>query len=477
MTHVDLRTLRLAPGDHRREQVPVTIAPFTAGAQEYRAEPSEVRGRRSASRGSPAGCSSTSPSTSPIVGPCQRCLEDARIELDVEAREYQADDPEVEDEETTPYLAGELLDIDRWAHRRADPRAADRDPLPRGLRGPVPAVRRRPQRRRVRLRAAQGRALGAAARAVCSRSAARVRYASARVCRSRRRRPRNPAATSAATRACRTAIPVVRLRAVRLADAALITCAPRARRTRGARSSRSGREHHGHRRARRDGKRPGPRTRSSRARATRWRAATCACCCAARRTCSSRSCATTPRDRGRARAVRDRARRGARARRARARRRLARHVHARSCARDGAEAAVSAGSTGAVLAAACSSCAACRASCGPAIVQPLPSWKGADRACSTSARRRIRGPSSCSSSPTWARPSPPASWASHEPRVGLLSIGPRSRQGQPRSCIDSYALLADDAAASLRRQHRGPRHPARRGRRRRHRRLHRQRRR
>jgi hypothetical protein len=32
MTKLDLRTLRLAPGDYRREQVTATIAPFTAGA-------------------------------------------------------------------------------------------------------------------------------------------------------------------------------------------------------------------------------------------------------------------------------------------------------------------------------------------------------------------------------------------------------------------------------------------------------------
>ena len=40
------------------------------------------------------------------------------------AREYQADVPEVEDEETTPYLEGELLDVDRWATDARHPRAA-----------------------------------------------------------------------------------------------------------------------------------------------------------------------------------------------------------------------------------------------------------------------------------------------------------------------------------------------------------------
>ena len=114
MTHVDLRTLRLAPGDHRREQVPVTIAPFTAGAQEYRAEPPEVTARLGVTRLA-GGLLFDLAFDVTIVGPCQRCLEDARAELAVSAREYQADVPEVEDEETTPYLVGELLDADRWA--------------------------------------------------------------------------------------------------------------------------------------------------------------------------------------------------------------------------------------------------------------------------------------------------------------------------------------------------------------------------
>ena len=114
MTHVDLRTLRLAPGDHRREQVPVTISPFTAGAQAYRAEPAEVRAKLGLTRLA-GGLLFDLAFAVTIVGPCQRCLEDARADRDVSAREYQADEPAVEDEETTPYLVGELLDVDRWA--------------------------------------------------------------------------------------------------------------------------------------------------------------------------------------------------------------------------------------------------------------------------------------------------------------------------------------------------------------------------
>jgi uncharacterized protein len=114
MTAVDLRTLRLLPGDHRRLDAPVTVAPFTAGMQEYRAEPAELEARLGLTR-LQGGLLFDLAFTVAVAGACQRCLEPARIELDVTAREYQADEPEVVDQETTPYLVGELLDVDRWA--------------------------------------------------------------------------------------------------------------------------------------------------------------------------------------------------------------------------------------------------------------------------------------------------------------------------------------------------------------------------
>jgi uncharacterized protein len=114
MTHVDLRTLRLVPGDHRRQQVPITIVPFTAGRQQYRAEPQDVNAELGLTR-LVGGLLFDLAFEVAIIGPCQRCLEDAHIVLDVSSREYQADEVVVEDEETTPYLEGELLDVDRWA--------------------------------------------------------------------------------------------------------------------------------------------------------------------------------------------------------------------------------------------------------------------------------------------------------------------------------------------------------------------------
>jgi uncharacterized protein len=114
MTSVDLRTLRLAPGDYRRLRVSATIAPFTAGAQEYHAEPAEVEAQLGLTRLA-GGLLFDLVFEVVIIGPCQRCLEPAHADLSVSAREYQADVPEVVDEETTPYLQGEMLDVDRWA--------------------------------------------------------------------------------------------------------------------------------------------------------------------------------------------------------------------------------------------------------------------------------------------------------------------------------------------------------------------------
>jgi DUF177 domain-containing protein len=114
MSKLDLRTLRLALGDYRREQVTAHIAPFTAGAQSYHAEPPDVHAKLGLTRLA-GGLLFDLAFDVAIVGPCQRCLEPAHADVSVTAREYQADVPEVVDEETTPYLEGEVLDVDRWA--------------------------------------------------------------------------------------------------------------------------------------------------------------------------------------------------------------------------------------------------------------------------------------------------------------------------------------------------------------------------
>ena len=50
-----------------------------------------------------------------LHGPCYRCLADAVVNLHLDAREYQATNPEGSDELRTPYLAEDKLDVHGWA--------------------------------------------------------------------------------------------------------------------------------------------------------------------------------------------------------------------------------------------------------------------------------------------------------------------------------------------------------------------------
>jgi uncharacterized protein len=50
-----------------------------------------------------------------LSGPCMRCLADASVAVEVEAREVH--EPGAEDEElSSPYVKGALLDVGAWAH-------------------------------------------------------------------------------------------------------------------------------------------------------------------------------------------------------------------------------------------------------------------------------------------------------------------------------------------------------------------------
>jgi DUF177 domain-containing protein len=53
--------------------------------------------------------------TAHLAGPCMRCLADARVSVDVDAREV--DQSGTEDEELrSPYIEGDELDLSSWAH-------------------------------------------------------------------------------------------------------------------------------------------------------------------------------------------------------------------------------------------------------------------------------------------------------------------------------------------------------------------------
>jgi len=116
-TIIDLSRLALAHGEGRRLELPVELEPFELGGQTYLADPAAPPARLEVSRPS-GGYALHLTFAVHLEGPCMRCLEDAGLDLEVEAREIDqtgTEDPELH----SPYVADQELDIGRWAHDAA----------------------------------------------------------------------------------------------------------------------------------------------------------------------------------------------------------------------------------------------------------------------------------------------------------------------------------------------------------------------
>ncbi|HVH01087.1 MAG TPA: DUF177 domain-containing protein [Miltoncostaeaceae bacterium] len=115
---IDLRALDLAPGAETRLRVRVPGVELRLGGQEYRVEPAEPEVRLRVSR-SLSGVHLALATEVELVGPCWRCLEEARVRLSVESEEFQAegrgpDDP-FDDDLDSAYVEDGRLDLAGWA--------------------------------------------------------------------------------------------------------------------------------------------------------------------------------------------------------------------------------------------------------------------------------------------------------------------------------------------------------------------------
>jgi DUF177 domain-containing protein len=113
VTTLNLRTIKLRPGEQFRDEREIELGPLELGGQRYLPVPEKV----------PAELTITRASTGTVFelrfdvrlhGPCYRCVEDAVLALPISTREYQATNPE-SDEMRTPYLENENLDLSAWA--------------------------------------------------------------------------------------------------------------------------------------------------------------------------------------------------------------------------------------------------------------------------------------------------------------------------------------------------------------------------
>lgn len=114
MTSIDLRRLRLRPGEVRRERVDVVLEPFLLGGQRYEPNPVTVPAALGISQASGAMVVDLRLHAH-VAGPCMRCLGFAEVELEVSAREFHDPDAPVVDELRSDYVVDDQLEVGSWA--------------------------------------------------------------------------------------------------------------------------------------------------------------------------------------------------------------------------------------------------------------------------------------------------------------------------------------------------------------------------
>jgi uncharacterized protein len=108
----NIRSLSLGERNEAERRLFCDVAPFTLGGVEYEVEGGGVDldftasrvGRRMTVRGE---------GVARLTGPCQRCLADAAVEVAVRCFDYVADG-ESDGGDDEPYVAGYVLELERW---------------------------------------------------------------------------------------------------------------------------------------------------------------------------------------------------------------------------------------------------------------------------------------------------------------------------------------------------------------------------
>ena len=114
MTTFDLRTLRIRSGDQARERLEIELEPLVLGGQTYEPQPNAAPADLAVTRASSGAVLELAFAVT-LAGPCFRCLTDAELALSLSLREYEATNPE-SDDERTEYLDDDRLDLSAWAH-------------------------------------------------------------------------------------------------------------------------------------------------------------------------------------------------------------------------------------------------------------------------------------------------------------------------------------------------------------------------
>jgi uncharacterized protein len=114
VTSFPLRQLRLRPGEEHREQVAIELEPFELGGQRYLPVPAEAPAELAIARAT-SGDVFRLRFRARLHGPCMRCLADAVLDVDVDAREYQAAEDDAPEELRSEYVVEGGLELSAWA--------------------------------------------------------------------------------------------------------------------------------------------------------------------------------------------------------------------------------------------------------------------------------------------------------------------------------------------------------------------------
>jgi len=113
-SELDLASLRLTSGEGRRLELQVALGSLTLGGERYQAEPPTAPVVLEVSRLIGEGYALHLRFETTLSGPCMRCLKPAERALEIDSREV--DRPGEGEELESPYVAGEKLDLEAWAH-------------------------------------------------------------------------------------------------------------------------------------------------------------------------------------------------------------------------------------------------------------------------------------------------------------------------------------------------------------------------
>lgn len=114
MTNFPLRRLRLRPGEEHRDAIAVQLEPFVLGGERYLPVPAAPEAEVAISRATSGDVFQLRFETR-IHGPCVRCLDDAVLDVAIDAQEYNAADGASDAELRSEYVVEDQLLLSAWA--------------------------------------------------------------------------------------------------------------------------------------------------------------------------------------------------------------------------------------------------------------------------------------------------------------------------------------------------------------------------